>query len=340
MNAVKLEAGRDLSVDTLRGIACVLLVTMHVIAHDTVPMDHPARLYGVLFEPLRMPLFVFLSGFVYAWRPLTSRSGYFGFMGKKARRLLVPYVLFVPALGLLQAISAGETGNVGPATVVDWLLTSVDPYWFLLSTFWMFAVVALADSLGLLNQVSVVLAVAAAVVVVNLTTPVRDVNILVLGDAVSLFPFFLLGIVTCRADWGARISRWVQVILVGAFAALFVYVAFGAFGIVAASDARSSLVGIAVGMIFPVMWLSFRVEIRWLAWIGGYSSGIFLVHAFALPITRIALFSMGIDHLAVVFAVCSVVGIFGSIGVVKVMRLTAIGRVILGEKARRPSPRR
>ncbi|WP_288630773.1 acyltransferase, partial [uncultured Corynebacterium sp.] len=147
---------RNIPVDTLRGLACIPLVTFHVIGDKAaagihVSDDSAWRYYTESVEYLRMPLFTLLSGLVYAWRPLTDASKYHAFMTKKARRLLVPYVIFVPLLGLTQMVAPGVNGTV-EFEPLSWLVYSLSPYWFLLTTFWMFAVVALADSYGLLRS--------------------------------------------------------------------------------------------------------------------------------------------------------------------------------------------
>ena len=81
---------------TLRGLACLLLVGFHVIGYSTtsgmaVPDDSGWRLFANLFTPLRMPLFAFLSGFVYAYRPVQP-----GQEGRFARKKLVR--LWLPLL--------------------------------------------------------------------------------------------------------------------------------------------------------------------------------------------------------------------------------------------------
>ena len=61
--------------DTLRGLACLLLVSYHVIGGDRetglrLPDEHIAARINDFLALVRMPLFSFLSGMVYAWRPL------------------------------------------------------------------------------------------------------------------------------------------------------------------------------------------------------------------------------------------------------------------------------
>ncbi|MGO1665278.1 MAG: acyltransferase family protein, partial [Micrococcaceae bacterium] len=190
--------GRNIPVDTLRGVACLFLVTFHVIGHTAtagiqVADDSALRYYTDSVDYLRMPLFTLLSGLVYAWRPLGDVHGYGTFMAKKARRLLVPYIVFVPAIGITQTVldSTNTSREFEPLT---WLLYSLSPYWFLLTTFWIFAVVALLDSLGLLSsRVNFAVLFLASVAVVLFTTT-ESFRVLQLGQALTLAPFFLAGV--------------------------------------------------------------------------------------------------------------------------------------------------
>ncbi len=123
------RANRDIRIDTLRGVACLLLVSMHVIGHNStagirVDDDSAYRWFADSFMYLRMPLFSVLAGFVYGWRPLRARSAYRGFMGKKARRLLIPYLVFVPLIGLAQSI-VPDANNPTQLAPWEWLVYSL-----------------------------------------------------------------------------------------------------------------------------------------------------------------------------------------------------------------------
>lgn len=336
-------ATRDMPVDTLRGLACVLLVTFHVIGDTSsagihVADDSALRYYTDSVEYLRMPLFTFLSGLVYAWRPLTNRSRYRDFMAKKARRLLVPYVIFVPLLGLTQMVAPDVNGTV-TFEPVTWLLESLSPYWFLLTTFWMFAVIALADSVRLLRDPRVFGALfltASALVVLVDTCGLR---ILQIGQALTLFPFFLAGVGVHRFRLIPR-SMHAALGWTLALAGLIVAVQLSLNGVLPEFDSRHSVVGIALGIVFPVTFLGWSLRSAALAWIGAYSSGIFLLHSFAIGFFRAVTGAAGIDNDAVQFLLLSLGGLFGSVlGIVILRRVRVgpvmVGRIMLGEKGQR-----
>ena len=93
------KGNRNLEIDTLRGLACLLLVAYHVIgATPSIGLKLSDGLLRELNDDLayiRMPLFTFLSGFVYALRPYAGNWS--AYLKGKATRLLVP-MLFVGTL--------------------------------------------------------------------------------------------------------------------------------------------------------------------------------------------------------------------------------------------------
>lgn len=330
-------AKRDVPVDTLRGIACLLLVTMHVIGYDPgsgirVPDDSAYRWYTDSFVYLRMPLFSFLAGFVYAWRPIRAMSQYPGFMLSKVRRLLVPYVIFVPLIGIAMSI-VPDTNNPTDLAPWEWFIYSLSPYWFLLATFWIFAVVAILDGLKALESPVVVIGIVVALGVVNTFVSPNDVEFLQLSSALSLSTFFMAGVAASRFDWRTRGRVWGWVALVATIV-LFAYAQAGIFDLVPVVDSRTNLIGMMLGIAFPLAFLALGVKARWLAWIGGYSSGIFLVHPFLAAGARAVFTRIGVTDPTALFVIGSLAGIFGSIAVTILLQRFLVGRVVLGEKAR------
>src|SRR5262245_39111390 len=104
---------RDDSVDTARGITCVLVVAFHAIGSTPSAGLHIAnesswRLFADLLGYVRMPAFAFLSGYVYAQRPFSNDAG--AFVIGKARRLLIPMLVVGTAFAFLQAVVPGTNG--------------------------------------------------------------------------------------------------------------------------------------------------------------------------------------------------------------------------------------
>ena len=66
---------------TLRGLACILVVLFHVIqsflVNNIITSESFLVMFGALLAFVRMPLFTFLSGYVYSIRPV--KENYFKF---------------------------------------------------------------------------------------------------------------------------------------------------------------------------------------------------------------------------------------------------------------------
>ncbi|WP_062530203.1 acyltransferase family protein [Demequina rhizosphaerae] len=326
--------GRDKVVDSLRGIACILLVTLHVAQNRWGEADW-LEWYGDTFIYIRMPLFAFLSGVVYAWRPLTDPGSYRMYLGKKVRRLLIPYVIFVPLIGIAQV--ALDFGTPPPSGVWNWFLYSLPPYWFLLATFWVYAVIALADSYKLLDTKLKVGALFAALLAVNILGSMQDASsFLQLTSAVYLGLFFVAGMGATRFGW-KRVGLTGAWVMTGLTVALFVYTQFAVLGVwSAAENQRQDPFGILLGITFPLAFIAFGRSSRFLAWVGSYSYGIFLLHPFAVAGTAGVLQIVGVDALVPALIAMTIAGLFGSILGVLLLRKFGAGRVALGERAKRP----
>ncbi|MDN4475445.1 acyltransferase [Demequina sp. SYSU T00192] len=325
--------GRDKVVDSLRGIACILLVTLHV-AHNRWGQSDSLEWYADTFIYIRMPLFAFLSGVVYAWRPLTSAAGYGTYMSKKVRRLLVPYVIFVLAMGVFQLVLGDSARAADPW---NWLLYSLTPYWFLLATFWVYAVIALLDSRQLLETKTRVGILFGVLLAANLLFNLQDTTaFLQFTSAAYLGLFFVAGLAATRFGWKdiGPTGAW---IVTGITVVAFAYTQLAVNGVWAVADSqRQDPLGIVLGIAFPLAFIAFGLKNNFLAWIGSYSYGIFLMHPFAIMATSGALQVAGVTALVPSIIVLSIAGIFGPILGVLVLRKFAVGRVIIGERARKP----
>ncbi|MFD2015051.1 acyltransferase family protein [Vibrio olivae] len=104
---------RNIKVDTLRGLACILLVAFHVIGSDAsngLRVDTGwYREINDTFAYIRMPLFTFISGVVYAYRPF---NGDFGrFLSGKFKRVLVPMLTLGTLFAIVQSATPGTNGG-------------------------------------------------------------------------------------------------------------------------------------------------------------------------------------------------------------------------------------
>lgn len=277
------HAARHTGIDTLRGLACLLLVGLHVIGEAPehglrVAEDHPLAIFTGLFFHLRMPLFAMLSGFVYAWRPVQpGQVG--GFVTGKLQRLGLPLLFAAGSFALINTVLGGAFA-VEPAQFWTIFVTPYAQFWFLQAILLLFIVIAVADALfpkAPLNVAVGMLAISGAIFLSSLG---REVEIMSLDRAIYLAPFFAFGIVLNRIGTPAP-KALVNALLFGT-ALLFVVNALLVMSDPAAPMLRRTILGLSFGLCFSGLLVLRHVSMRWLAWIGTFSFTIYLYHMFAV----------------------------------------------------------
>jgi peptidoglycan/LPS O-acetylase OafA/YrhL len=121
-------------IETMRGFACLLLVFYHVVGSTPgsgleFPEGHFLHIFNAVVGNVRMPLFSYFSGFVFAAAVL-SFAQWKGKVGAKVRRLLVPLVVVGSLHYFLQSLIT--TPN-RPYHEIFYL--GYDHFWFLQATF-------------------------------------------------------------------------------------------------------------------------------------------------------------------------------------------------------------
>lgn len=317
-----------LRLDTLRGLACLLLVSYHVIGADStsglrLPDDHLASQANDFLALIRMPLFSFLSGMVYAARPV--RGSLVGFATGKARRLLVPMLIVGTGFALLQYGVSG-TNNDG---VTDWRLLHIVPvahYWFLEALFLIFMLTAVLERFRLLDTPEQFAAVGLAAMALHVWAPMPAY--FGLSGATFLLPFFLLGVAARRFPPMTSSPR----VAVAAVIVPIVLLASWA----ASKPPPADVPGVGrllVSLCACVLLLRLGMTSRWLAWIGGWSFGIYLFHPVFTAACRMALQRAGVQDLAVLLTVGVLTGLACSIALTAALRRSSLGRLATGERA-------
>lgn len=137
-------------IDTVRGLACALLVAHHCTLSLTDyrgwDLDTVHRLDAML-SYLRMPVFAFISGLILGIT--SSPIANVAFVLKKARRLLVP---FLAVTVILLVGRAAATGDVTPLDIPYSWIHSHSHMWFLPAAFPFFLASALFSLAADLRQ--------------------------------------------------------------------------------------------------------------------------------------------------------------------------------------------
>jgi glucan biosynthesis protein C len=322
-----LESAR---VQTLRGLACLLLVAFHTIGASAasglhVPDDSWYRQFTNLFVHIRMPLFTFLSGFVYAYRPLRPGQA-LRFSGKKVCRLGVPFVV---ASTVLYGLHFAMHHQVPPPSRM-WNIY-VFPFWhmwFVQALLPVFAALVVLESLGALSTFRRFMTVFTLSLVLYLYGPFEGQSILALRNATYLLPFFLwgLGVHRYRHQLQTRRALMASVVCFIVSQGFHSYIvltrALPPIDSVAIRSAWSLLIGMSASFCA----LQLLPHVRLMERIGGFSYPIYLYH----PIFVAAVIS-GAGALltlprSLLFVVAGAAGIVGPM----LMRVTA-RRIPLGQ---------
>ncbi|MFT6909260.1 MAG: peptidoglycan/LPS O-acetylase OafA/YrhL [Oleiphilaceae bacterium] len=312
---------RNLEIDTLRGIACILLVAYHVIGSSGVNglkiSDGFYRDINDVLAYLRMPLFTFLSGIVYAYRPFESDAK--SFLLKKARRLLIPMLIVGTIFVLLQAITSGANSGIA-----NWYLLHIKPvahFWFIESLFLLFILIVALEKIHLLDNLNTFLLVL-AVMIILYVSPIQS-NYFSFSGFLYLSPYFLIGMGMLRYKIIGKVNQRVSLMLALLVTIPFLLIYTGDLPMFA----RRSLPSLIIGSISCITLLSIGLKSGVLARIGMFSYSIYLFHVFFTASSRILLNKMGIFQLELVFAISLIFGSLGPIAVDVILGKVNFGRV-------------
>lgn len=189
------------NINTLRYFATLLLVSYHVIGADEeggMHVGYPSvlRFFADGLIDLRMPIFAFIAGAVYALRPLTLVEPYGFFIGK-FRRIVVPGV----AASIIFWVSCNwvlKDGFAYGADPIATILLSEGHFWFLQAILLIFLVIGGLDVALKYNHAVFLFFTTLVLTVVWKHLQISDLGDLEIGSAVYLSPYFLLGLLVFR----------------------------------------------------------------------------------------------------------------------------------------------
>lgn len=294
-------------IQTLRGLACVLLVLYHVVGADASSglrvQDSALRWLNDGLAYLRMPLFTFLSGWVYGLRPFAGDSQ--AFLMGKVRRLLIPMLVVGTLFALLQSWKLGANATLGP-----WYLLHVLPvahFWFLESLFWIFLLIWALERWKLIAEPKAYLLVFALACATYLN--VGGWYWFSIAGAIYLLPYFLTGLAFSRFPLQAYLANpWVRFGLL-----CLATVAVLSVGMPVPNQDRQTLAVLVSGISLCALSLSLRWSVSWLERIGSHSYAIYLFHIFFTAPVRIGMHALQVNDLALHILTGLLVGLMGPV---------------------------
>lgn len=283
---------RNLLSDELKGYACLLVLFGHVIRgirEAGIPFPTGAKEVEFFIWSFHVPLFMFLSGFVFHITGEYSRSGSrVQFIKHKLLNLGVPYVVFSVVYILLNSLSSKTNTSYGLSSIFGILVTPVAQYWYLHSLLLVFSVWAVL-SLFLKNwQIMLLLAIA------NCVKNALGLSIPVFGNVLGASLCFGMG--TCLPD--LVVDKWstskkvtlIAVHLILAFACILPRWQY-TIGL----EDFLKLLGIAASIAFISLICEKSGMVKsWLLFVCRYSLPIYLLHTTFTSFVRIVLMHLGI----------------------------------------------
>ncbi|GFD79986.1 hypothetical protein KUL118_28480 [Tenacibaculum sp. KUL118] len=309
---------RDIRIDTLRGLACIFLVSYHVIGNTPSNGLHIEtgflREVNDLLATVRMPLFTFLSGMVYAFRPLSDNWP--KFLKGKARRLLIPMLVVGTLFAVIQAIVPGTNNKID-----NWWLLHIYPvqhFWFVEALFWVFLLIIPLELTKLLNNRLFVGLTILVFLALALGQPYT--KLFSFKGFVYLTPFFIFGMSIVRFNISPLPVLPSMFCFLGTMSAIY----FLTDGI----DGRS-LLGSFIGIFSCYLLLGLKLEVRWLATIGIFSYSIYIFHVFFTAGSRIIVSKLFFITDEGNFLIGLLLGIVGPISVYFVAKKSSFMKLLL-----------
>lgn len=290
---------KNLCIETLRGMAIILVVLGHMIGYSEaggmrVANDSIFRYLYFSLEYIRLPLFTVISGWVYANKPVIPGKES-QFLKGKFRRLIIPMLVLSTALFVLRIIIPGTNTTPDIRDLPRNLVLPYDVYWYLFSLFLIFSVIVILDTKAFFHSLpgwctTVLAALGCLFFSENFLDPVP--NLFSFKGAAYLFPFFLLGVGIHRFRFPSDTRVIVPAFLIFIFAVTFQQMSW--FGYVPIQE-RHSLLGLSVGISAALLLFRLELKSNFLVFIGHHAYGIFLFHVFFTGGSRIVLSALGME---------------------------------------------
>jgi peptidoglycan/LPS O-acetylase OafA/YrhL len=317
MDNPKIVRKKDMSVETLRGAAIILVVMGHVIGSTAeggmqVAEDSFLRHLYFTFEYLRMPLFTVISGWVYALHPaaLTDLKSFFI---KKVRRIILPLIFVGASYFILQYLIPGTNKKGNLADIWQILVFPYTLYWYLPSLFLVFMVISVVDAYQKMSSFTGWLVVFILALLLLLfrdyLIPESWPNYFSYKGAIYLLPFFIIGIGIKRFK-EIFTNRYLLISLLIILVVSLTLQQLAWYKIIGFNLSKSGGIGLLIGLAGTILLFRVHLQAKWLIWIGGYAYTIYLFHAFGTAGGRILTKATGMHATVVVFFVSLLAGMF------------------------------
>jgi glucans biosynthesis protein C len=303
---------KELSVETLRGLAIILMVAGHIIGGSSkngmkVANDSEWRYFYFTFEYLRMPLFTVISGYVYSLWPIADAS-VFKFLKGKARRIILPMVSVGTVHFLIQYFVPGTNAKFALSEIWKIYIFPYEHFWFLQSIFLIFVSIAILDHLKLMNTITNCIIIFLITALVRNLVPLFADNFFSINGFFNLLPFFILGCGIQRFENIFSRNDIIRISLI-AFIITVALQQLSWFSGTKLNYYEYKILSICLATAGIILLFYFRRNITFISSIGYYAFGIYLYHVFGSAGSRILLMKFGITKEIIMFSTGLIFGI-------------------------------
>lgn len=312
MNEKKSARSLD-GVFTLRGLACILVVFNHTIGGHGKGLDLDGNSIlsqiNLMLTGFRLPLFSFISGYLYSQRPVIS-GGYISYLNSKFKRFFYPlFFVAIPFEFFREVIKDGN--RLSFFGIVKPLYASSNHYWFLQAMILIVISIVVIEKYQMFKSSCKCASVLVLLAVLYLVIP-GDVVLFSFSGFVYIFPFFLFGnflggneklkIYALQNKWLFLALNFFTIVVVYGLHNYYLNIGLG----------LGSLAILATGISGCLLLYSFDFKSLILSRIGMYSMTIYLMHVYFTNIAAIIVMKFQIDSIiSAVFGVA--LGVSGPI---------------------------
>jgi len=285
MNSKQISC-RDNKIEILRGLSIFLVVVYHSIG---INEKQAVILKGTasMLDPIIMPCFAFIAGYVFAMRPV-NKSQVYSFIFQKAIRILLPFFSAVTITLVSKSFLKGSMD------LSDWFHSyfySYEHFWFLQSIFIVFILGAYFETFGLLSNIK--RWISSTVITWIICSFMPGSNFFSLWGVYYLFPIFLIGFGSSRFKELILLSTKSKIIWKCIFiVAMAVYFLSQTFYIsYTRTSCTAMILGTSVASLFAITNLNSYSFLRPFIHLGTISYCIYLYHGIGIA------FSVRLSHL-------------------------------------------
>lgn len=294
------------NIETLRGIAILLVVMGHVIGSAPdggmrIDFPSPWRYLYLWIDYIQMPLFTAIAGWVYALKPININ--FKKFAEKKAVRLLIPMAVVGTLYFLIQYFTPGTNGKGNLLNMWRIYIFPYTIYWYLPSLFLIFLMMFGIDKYKLCKTSGKwlqLILITWGLYILTRTNILADIpNILSFKGALGQLPYFIIGVGINRFKDQLYTHRTKILYSILACTGL-ILLQFKWFFPIGRDLWYTSLLPVWVSAGLMIL-LHQKYSNRFLVWLGGYAYTIYLLHGFGTSGGRIILTHLHIQSEGLIF---------------------------------------